>query len=311
MSSYTAPSPTITEFTNVLSEETDWYTFGTFMGVSANELDNIGLNYPGIMRCLIEMYKCIESMGLPLSWEHIVKSLRNMKNHSLADRIHSKYIIPSYQLFTSDTSSPVDQKQHVYIGGDDSSEAEVINALVREFVCLSKELTLLTLEIKIALKQASVNINHLQDLIETQCGLEPLPEEKATIDAVFGRLCQHCSLLNLHGFLVLVNRLLEGHYWLKKEIGDYANQVDQFKWSAKMMDLVHLIKAKQTTTDKHKTVKLRVKESLSPSTTQQFEITVNEILRFSYKLKTQISVVTSRTQCTEDPYTTEEEGKSL
>ena len=193
MSSYTAPPPTITEFTNVLSEVTDWYTFGTFMGISTSTLDIICHSYRTVMRCLIEMYKYIESWGLPLSWEHIVESLRNMKNCSLslAHEIHSKYILPilpSYQLFTSDTSSPIDQKQHVYIGGDDSSEAEVINALVREFISLLDSFTSLTSKIKIAFKQASVDVDHLQDLIKGQCDLEPLPGEKATIDAVFERL---------------------------------------------------------------------------------------------------------------------------
>ena len=275
MSSYTAPPPTISEFTNVLSKVTDWYTFGAFMGVSTSTLDFIGHSCRTVTRCLIAMYKYIESRGLPLWWEHIVESLRNMKNYSLAHEIHSKYILPilpSYQLFTSDTSSPIDQKQHVYIGGEDSSEAEVINALVREFISLLDSFTSLTSEIKIAFKQASVEIDHLQDLIKGQCGLEPLPEEKATIDAVFGRLYQHYSILNFRVLDFFVENLLKRHQSLRKEITDYANQVDRFKSSTKMIELVDLIKAKQTTSDKHKTVKMKVREPLSQFATQQLKL---------------------------------------
>ena len=49
------------------------------------------------MRCLIEMYKCIESRGLQLSWENIVESLRNMKKNYLSDKIQSKYVTPFLQ----------------------------------------------------------------------------------------------------------------------------------------------------------------------------------------------------------------------
>ena len=154
MSSYTAPPPTITEFASVLAEETGWYIFGTFMGVPANELDNIGLNYrtEGVMRCLIEMYKCIESRELPLSWEHIVESLRKMNNYSLADRIHSKYILSSLRLSpmsdqgsnvvispnTDSTPKNGEQRSAQVCDDEDddtdsSTGTEVIGVIAREF----------------------------------------------------------------------------------------------------------------------------------------------------------------------------------
>ena len=311
MSSYTAPPPTITEFASVLSEETDWYTFGTFMGVPANELDNIGLNYRtvGVMRCLIEMYKCIESRELPLSWERIVESLRKMKNYSLADRIRSKYILSSLQLSpVSDQgsnvvispntdSTPKNEEQlsaQVCDDEDDDSDSstgtEAIGVIASEFFSLSEDFTSLTSEIKIAFKQARVDVDHLQDLIEGQCGLEPLPEEKATIDAVYRRLRQHYSILNFRVLAFLVKNLLKRHQSLRKKIADYEDQVYRFKSSAKMIELVDLIKAKQTTTDKHKTVRLKVREFWNHFTVKQFENIMNRILKTLYKLGSQISV---------------------
>ena len=310
MSSYTAPPPTITEFASVLAEETGWYIFGTFMGVPANELDNIGLNYrtEGVMRCLIEMNKCIESRELPLSWEHIVESLRKMNNYSLADRIHSKYILSSLRLSpTSDQgsnvispntdSTPKNGEQcsaQVCDDEDDDTDSstgtEVIGVIAREFVSLSEKFTSLTGKIKITFKQANVDIDHLQHLIKGQCGLEPLPEEKATIDAVFGRLHQHYSILNFRVLAFLVEELLESHQLLQKKIADYANKVDRFKSCAKMIELVDLIKAKQTTTDKHKTVRLKVREFWNHFTVKQFENIMNRILKTLYKLGSQISV---------------------
>ena len=311
MSSYTAPPPTITEFASVMSEETGWYIFGTFMGVPANELDNIGLNYrtEGVMRCLIEMYKCIESRGLPLSWEHIVDSLRKMNNYSLADKIHSKYILSSLRLSpTSDQgcnvvispntdSTPKNGEQHSAQVCDDqdddtdsSTGTEVIGVIASYFVSLSEKFTSLAAKIKITFKQTSVDIDHLQDLIKGQCGLEPLPEEKATIDAVFGRLHQHYSILNFRVLAFLVEELLKKHQSLRKKITDYEDQVDQFKSCAKMIELVDLIKAKQITTDKHKTVKLKVRQFWTNFTVKQFENIMNRILKTLYKLASQISV---------------------
>ena len=310
MSSYTAPPPTITEFASELSEETGWYIFGTFMGVPANELDNIGLNYrtEGIMRCLIEMYKCIESRGLPLSWEHIVESLRKMNNYSLADKIHSKYILSSLRLSPTSNqgcnvvispntdSTPKNGEQHstqVCDEDDDSDSStgtEAIEVIASDFVLLSQKFTSLTAKIMIAFKTSNVDIYHLQYLIKGECGLEPLPEEKATIDAVFGRLHQHYSILNFHVLAFLVEELLESHQLLQKKIADYERQVGWFKSSAKMIELVDLIKAKQTTTDRHKTVRLKVRKFWSHFTVEQFENIMNKILKTLYKLGSQISV---------------------
>ena len=313
MSAYTAPPPTIdiTEFAKVLSEETDWYTFGTFMSVPTSELDNISRNYrtESVMRCLIEMYKCIESSELPLSWEHIVESLRNMKKNSLADRIQSKYILSSLRpspMSEHDSSvviSPISdstprngEQYSTQVRNEDdvgivgAVRAEAIGVIARDFISLSEEFTSLTAKIMIAFKQASVDIDHLQHLIEGQCGLEPLPEEKATIDAVYRRVCQHCCLLNFRILPFLVKNLLKRHQSLQKEIADYAKSVDRFKSSAKMIELVDLIKAKQTVPDKHKAVEFKVREFWGKFTIKQFQKVMNEILKTLYELASQISV---------------------
>ena len=342
MSSYTAPLPSIVEFASVLSEEEDWYTFGTFMGVPTSELDNISCYYrtDGVMRCLIEMYKCIESRELLLSWEHIVESLRKMKNYSLANRIHSKYILPSHRLSpTSDQgcnvvispntdSTPKNGEQHstqvhndndVSVVGESSIEAEAIEFVARDFISLSGKFTSLTSNIMKAIKEDYVDIDHLQHLIEGQCGLEPLPEEKATIDAVYRRVCQHCSILNFHVLTFLVENLFKTHPSLQEEIANYAKSVDRFKSSAKMIELVDLM---QITPGKHKAVKMIVREFWGEFTIKQFEITIRDILRVSYNLETHISVVIGGARIAEeqvvdtfrnsreDPNTTKE-GKSL
>ena len=130
----------------------------------------------------------------------------------------------------------------------------------------------------------------MQDLIEDQCGIEPLPDAKATIDVVLKRIRPHYSILNLNVLIFLVENLLGSNEMLQKCMADYMQIVDQFKSSARMIELVDLIKTKQTTTTKHKIMKLKVQEFWSQFTMDQFEKVMNEILETLYKLASQISV---------------------
>ena len=310
MSSYTAPPPTITEFTSVLSEETDWYVFGTFMGVPTSELNNISRNYrtESVMRCLIEMYTYIESKGLPLSWEHIVKSLRSMKNNYLSDKIQSKYVTPFLQPSPSqcvsgeevstneasisksssqEQSSPQD---NVSVIGDSHDGEETTEAIAKEYIKLFDKFTLLTSKINKAFKQSEFDVDDLQDVIEVQCGLEPLPEEQSSIDAVLKRLRQHYSILNFHILTFLVENFLKKNKKLLKQMADYTKAVEQFKSSTKMIHLVDLIKTEKIASGRSKVVKLKVQEFWTQFTMKKFEKVINEILETLYKLASQISV---------------------
>ena len=299
MSASSTPSkiPTITEFANVLSDEPSWYAFGIFMNVSTIDLDTIDRNYgrEGNMRCLIEMYTTMETRGLSLSWERIVESLKGVKNFGLAEKVRLKYILPYLQSSDSTTpKSPNEQKdllsQEVSVVGRTTTEQEVIGELSKEFTKLSDEFALLTSKIKIAFKHSDVNLDQLQDLIKSKCGLDPLPQEEATVDVVFKRLDQYYSVLNFHILIFLVKNLLGENQMLQKQLLDYGNVVDKFTSSAKMIDLVDLIKAKQTATSKQKVIKLKVREFWSRFTVKQFEAIMNEILETLYMLGAQITV---------------------
>ena len=65
-----------------------------FLDSSAEDLTYIASNYrqAGIMRCYIEVYKCLEKRGKCLTWDHIATSLRQMGNNPLAEEIRLRYI---------------------------------------------------------------------------------------------------------------------------------------------------------------------------------------------------------------------------
>ena len=267
------------------------------MKVSTIDLDNIDRNYggEGNMRCLIEMYKIIETRGLSLSWERIVESLKGIKNFGLAEKIRLKYILPCLRSSDSITpKSPSEQKdlisQDISVVGRTTTEQEVIGKISKEFIDLSDKFALLTSEIMNAFKHSDVDLYKLQNLIKSKCGLEPLPQEEATIDVVIKRLDKNYSVLNFHILIFLVKNLLGENQMLQEQLSDYGKVVDKFTSSAKMIDLVNLLKAEQTATSKQKVVKLKVREFWSQFTMEQFEAIMNEILETLYMIGAQITV---------------------
>ena len=100
-------TPSVAQFVKALYNEPNWYMLGVFMDVPTTELDTIDRNYgkDGKMRCLTEVYKFITSKSLPLSWQFIAKSLKNMNNNALAEQIESDYILPFLE------ASPVSKQE--------------------------------------------------------------------------------------------------------------------------------------------------------------------------------------------------------
>ena len=91
---HNVPTPSPAQFAEVLSKGgCDWYSLGVYLGASFPDLDTISHEYSsmGAVRCLIELYKCLETRGKSLSWDAIVKALEGMQFHALAENIQMNY----------------------------------------------------------------------------------------------------------------------------------------------------------------------------------------------------------------------------
>lgn len=128
--------------------------------------------------------------------------------------------------------------------------------IIGEFLSLSERYALLKIKIKRAFSKASscIDLQEVQDLGKDLCGLEPLPQEQATVVAEVTRLMKDSSILNLHMPRFLIKNLLKGNKLLQNEIHKLSLAVDRFKSSAKMVDLVDQMKKKQLVVDGHRTV---------------------------------------------------------
>ena len=306
--------PPVDLFTEELVKEPRWYTLGMFLGVPTRDLDAINFNHSleGIMRCLIEMHKYLHSTGKPLSWEKIASSLSKMDNCYLARCIRNKYCQTSEQkvspVSTAKPSTPDRQRQRSSASDsasmnqkDDSTHSSVFREnnketvidvpeeVKKDFLNLTRLFSALVTEIECAFRRSKIPIQDLQRFIEEECELAPLSGVEATIENVFSRARQHYSLLGYNLLEFLVQTFLSENEPLQKKMSVYSETVNRFKNSAKLIDLMCLVE-KQVKTDRHKIVKLKLREFWAKITVKKFEKLVIEIFDVLYNRVSQISV---------------------
>ena len=290
-------TPTIDQFAEVSSLEPDWYTLGIFLGAPSHELDTIGLNYRGIsiLRCLVEVYKCLENRGNVPSWDFIANNLRRMNNHSLADRIDSKYIQPSLKpstvphcpsssLESGSSDNSIDQSKSAHTTKK-AHEVMVPTEISKQYISLSRRLTKLYLCVQKALADANENIENVQHVIKRHWGLQPYVGNEATWENVFHRLDEQCSMFDdPHILSLIVDTFLPSNQLLSIQMGEFEKAVDSLKSSAKMGHLVDLLKKKKRTKGSNcQTVRLKIQERWSRCTVKHFEAAMKELLGSLYR----------------------------
>ena len=292
--------PSIDQFADALSPESDWYSLGVFLGAPTGELDAIGINYRGVsnIRCLIELYKCLQSRGKTPSWDFIAKCLRKMNKNSLADRIDSLYtvrIVPSLPRPSSSSSSGASSSSSNPATTEVSKKAlkiDVPSEIASHYSLLQKRFTKLNLTIKNAFLKSEVNIGDLQHVIKRQYGLTPFPVNEATMENVFHRLEDECSLLESDTLMFLIDTFLPRNQTLKKQIADFVTAIDGFKSSAKMSELVDLLnKKKRKSHGDSLVIRLKVREFWNTFTIRQFESLMKELIGTLYNHVSNMSVV--------------------
>ena len=308
-------SPTPDLFSEVLSQEGQkWFDIGVYLGASIADLKGIQHNYSthGVVRCLIELHDCLAKKENPLTWEGIATALRRLDNNALAESIHSN-ILPAIQRASSNETDsttsttvqvPMDiptSNSHQVVDSSSSAvatkskpiiiEGTEVEKVSAEFLLLYNRLISLFPKIAKSLKSSNVDVEDMQGLIENSCGLEPLPQNEATVGAVFNTLKKQCSVLNFQSLTLVVDTLLSNEKVLRKELVKLKASVNSFKKSAKMVKLVSLIEShQQSMGDDLKIVKLKLRDFWHNFTMKQFEVIMEKILDKLYELLSHITV---------------------
>ena len=277
-----------------------WFDIGVYLGASIADLKEIRQNYStdGVVRCLIELHYLLAKKEKPLTWEAIATALMRLGNHSLANSIHSGYIQPAIRRASSNEDSTTSTTVHtpMDIPTSDSQVVTIKDNLVdeigEEFMSLTERFFSLTMKVWQCFESASSNINisQMQALLKHQCGLPPLPQNEATIGAIFERLLEKCTILNFRPLVFVVNTFFSNEETIQIELGSLKASVDSFKRSAKIVDLLSLIKLSQLRGDNHKVVNLKLRDFWNEFTMHQFEIIMNTILSTLYELLSHITV---------------------
>ena len=294
-------SPTPDLFSEILSKAgSNWFDIGVYLEASTANLEYIQQNYGthGVVRCLIEVHKCLVMKG-KLTWESIATALRRLDNHALAEFIHSNYILPAIRRASSneDGTTSTTVQVPMDIPTSDSQVVTIKNELIdeigEEFQSLSDRFDYLTIKIRRSFK-ATASLEEMQHVVEVKCGLLPLPENEATVEGVFNRLLKKCSILNFRPLMFAVSALLSNEETFQMELSNLKASVDSFNRSSKMVDLATLIKSHQSSegNDDHKTVKLKLRDFWIEFTMEQFETMINAILDTLYDQLSHISVGT-------------------
>ena len=285
-------APSIDQFAEVLSEESDWYSLGVFLGVPHHELDTIGENYSKISvnRCLIEVYKSLERLGRAPSWDFIASSLRKNKNHALAKHINSMYIHPSLEPPSESSSSNSEQSgagSSIHDSVDKTSRGPKVMVppeVSEQYSSLSIRLGKLNLSIRNALKASNENLQDIQNILENRCGLQPYDagSETAKWENVFHRVIKECSMFDdPHVLRVIIDTFLSDNQVLSRQMREFEKAIDSFKSSAKMGHLVDLLKKKKRSS-KSQIIKLKLKEHWSRCTVTHFETAMRKLLGSLY-----------------------------
>ena len=254
------------------------------LGISTHKLDVIGKYHgsEGTQRCLIELFKCFQCRTKPVTWNDITDALTKIHNNYLADRIRVKY---AQTVLSSYPSSPLhSEKQEIR---NDSQEMEIVShsqslpehetkmetsrvseiyddkrihidkSITREFNEIITSFACLVLEIRRVLQKKSVSIHDIQVVLQEVYELEPLSTEVATLERVFTRMRQHYCFLNYHILKCLVDNFLSNEKPLQERFKSYTDKLEKFKKSAKIADLMKLIKEKRNLCGNHKIVELK------------------------------------------------------
>ena len=277
-----------------------------------------------MVTCLIKLHDCLVKKGNPaLTWEAIATALKRLGNNTLADSIHSNYILPAtihnatrppnkeqdssttvpdpqhesapttdpQQLTRDQVATPSDTTQQQLVVVED----ERVYAVASEFWLLFKRYASISFKIGRSFKASNIDVEDMQGLIEDLCGLPPLPQNEVFL--VFDRLKKHCSILNFQPLTCVVDELLSNEETLRKDLIKLENAMDGFKRSAKMTAVVNLIEShyESIRDDDKKILKLKVQEFWKTLNLKQFETVIKEIL--GTKLYTKLSHITVGTGC--------------
>ncbi len=251
--------PTVDCFAEELVKESRWYDLGVFLGISAHDLDSIGNVYSsnGTTRCLIEMHKCLMKTATIFTWDDVATALSRMDNFQLAG-----YIDQKYGSGEEDSKRKRKRVKRDNYGDDSPLQRPIIGRpLMNEFENILAIFAMLILRVKNAFAYEKVPLGDLQFFLQEMYSIvPPSNNELNSLDTIFIKLQPHYSFLSYNVFCILIQNFLAEKLPLQEKIRHYESELQKFKTSTKMKDLIKTDSLDgQTNTDGGKRIEIKIK----------------------------------------------------
>ena len=271
-------TPSTQEFIEELEQETRWYELGIHLGMRTHQLDIIQMNFfgQGITRCMIEMYKHLETNDQPRSWENIAQALCKMGNRRLSNELKERYVV-----FTK------------YSRLEDSLENSIIiieKKLACDFEKLRDNLLNLEQEIKNGLKKKRISFDDIIRVVIEYCQIRELRGVDATVDKLFLEMSQQYCFMNYHVLVDLASKFLNSNKRVKKHLDEYERHLEQMKESTTLRGLMRQIHEKRQMLQHQELVQIKLQEFWGNVRVKKFEQVCIKIFKLLYQYLIQIRV---------------------
>ena len=146
--------------------------------------------------------------------------------------------------------------------------------------------SILVSNVRKALKESGVPLDHLQHFLQDYCELPPLPPESVTLDEVFDRMAPHFSFLEYH----LIEHIIDLYVIsMKSEMEEYKKRLEQFEESTPLKHLEQKIQQENKKTSTFQEIKLKLKGCWREVALKKFKLLVSALFYDCHMLH--ISVV--------------------
>lgn len=252
------------------NERKNWYLLGIHLEIPACDLDEISLKETtnGQNFCLAQLYESYRNFNGPVSWKAIVDALGKVGNVRLAVKLAKKYRLPNSLSVNEHPDNPT-VKPSIFV--DDEAMVAFCDVRAR--------FAELVINVKNALQDQQISLNHLQSFLQDACDSSIQPTDSATFEEVFQIMKQYTSCYNVCLYQNVVRVFLRGDVRVDVDscIDHYLNTLRKFKESTLMKQIVEDVKQMRSEDEKQQ-VKLKVSDAWLVATIKEFEKLVNVIL---------------------------------
>ena len=259
-------TPTVDCFAEELVKEPRWYDFGIFLGVPSHELESIKNVYStnGTTRCLMEMHKWLERTKILFTWGDVAKALSRMDNFQLARHISQKYSSEEDKADKNVSKRKEDDHDH-------SRQHPILSRpLMNEFENILASFAMLVLHVKNAFACEKISLEDLQFFLQIMYSITFLSNDEVnSLEKIFINLQPHYSFLSYNVICILIDNFLVKKHVLQERITNYETQLQKFKTSSKMKDLIEAAADNQSSDVQE--IKIKFREFWSNIVVEKFE----------------------------------------